>query len=158
MLNPCLCVKKNVGVWKEQDVGRRREGEMMQQEKERETERSEELENKEVTRKWYSYLPCLEPPCRLLPPAFSSPRSSWWRTVTWLHPGGVGGEAKSHRRQSTSVQHVQTYNETYKGRQNGCMLAIDRPTSSIHTTHKDPPKQTEFIGAVKRAKLAHPFK
>lgn len=69
-------------------------------------------------------------------------------------PGESGVRQKSHRRQRTSVQPVQTH----KARQHGCMLAIDWPTSSIHTSHKDPPKQTEFIGAVKRAKLAHPFK
>lgn len=80
----------------------------------------EQRQNKEVKRKWYSYLPGLGPPCRLLLPAFSSPWSSWWRTVTWLPLGSRG-----HRRQSTSVQHVQTYQWDIKARQHSCMLAID---------------------------------
>lgn len=33
----------------------------------------------------------------------------------------------------------------------GCQMATRH-------NHKDPPEQGEFIGALKRAKLAHPFK
>lgn len=44
----------------------------------------------EMKMKWYRYLLGLEPPCRLLLPAFSSPSSSWWRTVTWLPLGCEG--------------------------------------------------------------------
>lgn len=113
VLNPCLCHcwwKKNVrGVEgagcedKKRRWDRNSSKERMQLEKESETERSEGLENREVKRRWYCYLPGLEPPYRLLPPAFSSPWSSWWRTVTWLPL-----ESRGWGKKSQETKHIST--------------------------------------------------
>lgn len=62
------------------------------------------------------YLPGLQTPCRLLPPAFSSRWSSWRRAVTWLHLGD-----RSRRRQLVSVQTL--WDKTARGQ--GHTYAID---------------------------------
>lgn len=71
---------------------------------------------KELKRKWRGYLPGLQPPSRLLPPAFSSPWSSWRRAVTWLPLGN-----RSRRRQLVRVQTL--WDKTARGQ--GRTHAID---------------------------------
>lgn len=150
-----ICVIRREGRgWKEQDVRRKREWagnrskELMQQENERKIERSVGL-SKEVKRKWYGYLPGLEPPCRLLPPAFSSPWSSWWRTVTWLPPGKPGVRKKVT---GDSIHQYNLFKRTMRHKSKTTRLHVGHRLTNIkhpHTTQRHTEADRIYWGSEK---------